>query len=104
MNQTINLSQFRDAFQAIRPDNFSYDGLGALYEWLEDFADDCGREYSLDVIALCCEFSEMDLYEINTSYCLDGESFEDMGEAIEWLQDRTTVIHVSDDLVIVGEF
>jgi hypothetical protein len=58
MKQSINLSQFQDAFKSIRPDNFSYDGLEALYDYLEDYEDGTGEEVELDVIAICCEFSE----------------------------------------------
>lgn len=57
MKQTINLYQFRDAFQSIRPDNFSYEGLEALYDYLEEI----DSELELDVIALCCDFSQCSL-------------------------------------------
>lgn len=46
MKQTVNFSMFCDQFRAIRPDNFSYNGLKALYDYLEDIED-----YELDVIA-----------------------------------------------------
>ena len=36
MKTTVYLNEFRDAFQKIRPDNFSYEGLGALFEYLEE--------------------------------------------------------------------
>ena len=39
MIQTINVSDFRDAFKACgRADQFSYEGLGALFDYLEDAA------------------------------------------------------------------
>ena len=58
MKQTINFYDFERAFKAIRPDNFSYEGLKVLYDWFESIDDDCGTETELDVIAMCCEFSE----------------------------------------------
>lgn len=36
MKTTVQLSDFRDAFQRVRPDNFSYDGLEVLFDYLED--------------------------------------------------------------------
>ncbi len=63
MKQSINFCQFVDAFNAIRPNNFTYDGLRALYDHIEDWENDTGDELELDVIAFCCEFSEYDSIE-----------------------------------------
>lgn len=71
MKRTIGKCDFRDAFR-IRPDNFSYDGLGALYDFLEEVDPD----YELDVIALCCDYSEDDIEEVLKNY--DIESIEDL--------------------------
>lgn len=93
MKQTINFSQFYDAFQAIRPDNFSYEGLRALYDWLEDYADDTGEDYALDVIALCCDFTEYEsLEELQDNYS-GIESLED-------LCDNTIVIQAGERIII----
>ena len=59
MKQTISVYDFHDAFHAMgRSGNFSYAGRAALFEWLEEAERDVGEEYELDVIALCCDFSE----------------------------------------------
>tara|TARA_R110000823_G_scaffold314039_1_gene442344 strand:+ start:568 stop:843 length:276 start_codon:yes stop_codon:yes gene_type:complete len=58
MKQTINFSQFIDAFNDLRPNNFTYDGLRALFEYLEELEDSTGDEIEFDVIALCCDFTE----------------------------------------------
>ena len=60
MKQTINEYQFRRAFEECRPNNFSYEGLTALYDYLERYEEDTETELELDVIGLCCEFSEYD--------------------------------------------
>ena len=39
MKQTINFYDFQKAFQDLRPNNFTYDGLRALFEYLEDLED-----------------------------------------------------------------
>ena len=63
MKTNVNLYDFREAFKATRPDNFSYDGLEVLFEYLESYEEDCGEELELDVISICCEYTEWDNYD-----------------------------------------
>ena len=59
MKQDVSRSEFHDAFVACgRGDQFSYKGRGALYDYLTELEDDCGQEIVLDVVALCCDYSE----------------------------------------------
>ena len=99
MKQTINFSQFTDAFRDHnRLDNFTYDGLEALFDYLEDLADDCGTDFELDVIALCCEFSEYsDMEELRGVY---DDLPEDESDAEDWLQDHTSVITFNGGVII----
>jgi len=55
MKTTVTFSDFRQAFKAIRPDNFSHEGLEQLWEYFESYERDTGEEIELDVIAICCE-------------------------------------------------
>ena len=93
MKKTITKNEFRDAFHTMnREANFSYEGLGALYDYLEEYEESGGVEVELDVIAICCEFSEYeDLKEIQGNYDIDS---------IEQLQDYTTVIEFTDGIII----
>lgn len=95
MINTINKSQFRDAFHNMdRGGQFSYEGLGALFDYLESFEDDTGEQVELDVIALCCEYSEYDDFEsLQKDYDV---------ETMEELQDNTQVIEIegSDGFII----
>lgn len=68
MKQTINFYAFQKAFQDLRPNNFSYQGLRALFEYLEDSEESTGEEIEFDVIALCCDFIE---YESEEDYHKD---------------------------------
>ena len=106
MKQTINKSEFTAAFHNMdRKENFSYAGLIALYDYLTALEDDLGEELELDVIALCCDYSEHDLEDLQREYGdYEGEQWEDMEEATAWLEDRTTVIRVDDDTVIIQVF
>jgi len=94
MKQSVNSYDFHRAFEQLRPDNFSYDGLEALFEYFEQLEDDIGEEIELDVIAICCDYSEMTLEEINQDYMREYETID---EAIEDLSDETTVIPVITD-------
>ncbi len=64
MKQTVTLHDFRSAFQKIRPDNFSYSGLEVLFDYLEECEQDTGEDYELDVVALCCDFSEIEVSDL----------------------------------------
>lgn len=113
MKQTVSETMFTEAFQSIRPDNFTYDGLRALYDYLEELSEDCGTEYELDVIALCCEFSEhSDVIEVACRYfTFEGMTYDEEGaeletvedveeKALNYLQDHTTVITFNGGIII----
>tara|TARA_R100001460_G_scaffold65447_1_gene105780 strand:- start:312 stop:611 length:300 start_codon:yes stop_codon:yes gene_type:complete len=99
MKQSINEYQFRDAFHKMgRGEQFSYAGLSALYDYLEQLGDDIGEEIELDVIALCCEYAEYDsLAEFREDY---GEEYNTM-DNIEY---KTTVIMIDDESFIIRQF
>ena len=94
--KTIDIYDFRRAFADYdRAGQFSYEGLGALFEWLEELAADTGMPYELDVIALCCEFTEYsDLTEIQANYSSTGIG------SIDDLRDHTSVIEFDGGLII----
>ena len=99
MKQTINLSQFRDAFKATRPRQFTYEGLEALYNWLIESEDCDDTETELDVIAFCCEYSEyQNLEEFQDVYGSDDYV------TIEDVENATTVIPIKDDRFIIQDF
>ena len=99
MIQTINLSQFRDAFyQMGRGEQFSYKALEVIFDYLEEFDD----SMELDVIAICCDFEEAHYSDVigqyETGYCDHfGEDVatpeEDQIAYIrDWLADNTCLI------------
>tara|TARA_R110000824_G_C14747289_1_gene628147 strand:- start:176 stop:529 length:354 start_codon:yes stop_codon:yes gene_type:complete len=70
MKQTINQTQFIDAFQSwdTYKDNFSYDGLVLLFDWLEELEEQSEFETELDVVGICCDFSELSLEDVVKDY------------------------------------
>jgi hypothetical protein len=91
MINTINKYEFSDAFQKMgRGDQFSYEGLIALFDYLEILEDDIGEPIELDVISLCCEYSEYEnLKEFQDDY---GDEYE----TLESIYNRTALIQVED--------
>ena len=91
MKSTINLYDFRRGFETMdRKDQFSYEGLEALFEYLEQFEDDTGQEVEFDVIGLCCEYTEYEnLKELQ-------EAYSDEYKTLEYLEDTTQVIRIPD--------
>ena len=88
MKTTINFFQFCDAFSEDRKNQFTYEGKKALFEHLEQYEEETGTEIELDIIALCCEYTEYDnLKELKNSYP-DIESVDD-------LKDNTQVIEIA---------
>ena len=100
MKTTISLYDFRDAFQrADRTNNFSYGGLAVLFDYLEEYEDATGDSIELDVIALCCDYSEGTPEEIarDYGYELEGDDDDEKREnLIEWLNDQTMVCGVTE--------
>lgn len=98
MKQIINFSQFVDAFARMdRADNFSYEGKKALFNYLEQYEEDTGSEIELDIIALCCEYTEYkNLEELQENYS-DIDSMEE-------LEQHTQVIMINNESFIIQDF
>lgn len=99
MKQNINESEFIQAFVKMgRENNFSYEARQALFNYLTSLEEDTGTEIELDVIAICCEYSEYESLEaFQNDYGEDYESLED-------IEERTTVIRIDDDAFIIVSF
>jgi hypothetical protein len=98
MKTTVNFSEFRDIFQQIRPDNFSYQGQKILFYYFEEYEESTGEEIELDVIAICCDFSEDSFENIADQYGieLDLEMDEDY-------QKQQVIEHLEGEGAYVGD-
>ena len=87
----VTESIFINSFLDIRPDNFSYAGLKALYEYFT-----CHYEsIELDVIGICCDFAQYTEEE-----ALEAYDVESMYELVQ----KTIVLVCSDNTFIVCNF
>ena len=96
--QTIdNASQLRDAFHKYgRYDQFSYEAYEYIYSYLED----CGSDIELDVVAICCEFTEEHFEGIakaNIDNCEDMDEDEVLDAVEEYLNDNTSIVGKMDN-------
>ena len=66
MKQQVTFSMFVDAFRSIRPDNFSYEALRVMFDYFEQLEEDTGEQIDLDVIDICCNFSECDTKDFDS--------------------------------------
>lgn len=110
IKETVNEYRFIDAFRQSDSykNNFSYHGLKALYEHLEQLSEDIGEDMELDIVAICCDYSEHDSalecakeygYKEELQAVIDSNEEDTIEEeteadALEWLQNRTQVIEV----------
>ena len=94
---TIDQCLFRQTFHNYgRGDQFSYEGLNALFDYLEQLSEDMGANIELDVIGLCCEFTEYaDLEEIKSCY-----HFRKTVERLDDLDEYTQVIQFETGIII----
>ena len=99
MKDTMTEFTFCDWFQksAERKNQFSYDGLKALFAWYEQFEADIGEEIEFDPIAICCEWTEYaDLDDYNEQNGTDHD--------FATLCADTQVIDVDEEKIIVMNF
>lgn len=108
MKQTITKSMFIDSFvQFNRKDQFSYNALCAIWEYLTELELDTGEEYELDVIGICCEFAERTIQEVIDIYGRDLviDKDGDIAEQVEeWFRDHTPVLYCDSDTIVYVKF
>ncbi len=94
--QEVNRFRFHQLFKEYgREENFSQEGLDALYDFLEDSFE----TLEIDIIAICCDFNEyQNLEEFYTDY--DEEDFSTMDD----IEAMTIVIPVNNEGFIIQAF
>jgi len=100
MIQTVNYYDFRNAFQSMdRGNQFSYEALTMLFDWLEQYEEDTGEQVELDVIALCCDYSEMEVGDIFNCYPIECDSEEPTEEEVK----EAVMNYLNDHTLLIGE-
>lgn len=88
MKQTVNYYQFEQAFSDCNRLNHFPEGLRDLFNYLQEYEESTGEEIELDVIALCCDYTEEKLQTVLEEYDI---------RSLDKLRDHTQVIMVGDE-------
>jgi hypothetical protein len=108
MKEYVNEHTFRDRF--MRSDNyknnFSYEGLHALFKYIEQYEDDCGEEFEFDMVGICCDYSEYDsLKDFNADYAGTPGNNCWKYETLDDIREETVVIEIPNtERFIIGVF
>ena len=96
----VSFNDFLKEFKEYgRDEQFSYQGKKALFNYLNELGEDLGEPIELDIISLCCDFTEYsDLKEFIDDYGMDEI------DSIEDINDYTIVIPIDDEAFIIQFF
>ena len=109
MKTTVSVYDFREAFKRCgRGGQFSYDGLGVLFRYFEEYEQDTGEEIEMDVIGICCDFAENDFASIAEDYSIDlseCDSKDSIKTAVlDFLADNGSLIGETDEAAVYRQF
>ena len=109
MKQTVNFSDFVDAFRAYdRYDQFGYQALMVVFEYLEELEESTGQELELDVVAICCDYATDNWEAIAENYSIDLDGLDDEDEkqeaVVEYLNNHTIVLGQTDCEIVYQVF
>ena len=100
MKLYVTKSMFIDAFKQsdTRKNQFSYEGLQALFEYFEELEDSTGETIDFDMVAICCEYTEYDsLKQYNDEYGNECEEIDEISE-------DTELIKIDDERFIILQY
>ena len=92
----INESEFMQQFVDFdRADNFTRSALRELFAYYEQLEDGTNEPIEMDVIAICCDWAELDAEEMAREYGSAAlKSAGDIESLVGRLEDETTVLTV----------
>lgn len=117
MYQTIDFNDFAHAFVNYgRADHFTPDGLCVLFDYLAELEYSTGTPIELDVIALCCGYSEGTVTELADQHDItlypddvDGLDEDERADALkeavlDYLNAETTICGTTADTIVYEVF
>lgn len=110
--QTLSKSSFIDAFtHSSRKDQFSYEALEAIFEYLEEYSDSTGENVELDIVGICCEWTEAHWSDIAFDYSIDLNDFADdedddnrIEAVMQYLWDNSQAYQLSNGNIVYVQF
>lgn len=96
-NDFINYFMDSDTYK----NNFSFDGLVALYDYLDEY-----DNFEIDLVAICCDFTEYEdikeVYQNYEGYELSQEELNKIDEETmrEYLNNNTILLEFNGGVII----
>lgn len=99
----VSFNDFVEEFKKYgREDSFSYEGKKALFNYLNELGEDLEEPIELDIIGLCCDFTEYEsLEEFNDDY---SYTISNDTDSIDDISYYTIVIKIDDESFIIQDF
>lgn len=105
--KSFDLYDFKREFERYdRGNNFSDEALEELY----NYYDDLNEPYELDVIEICCNWTEYESLEEYAKEYMDESDFEGMDEdekeeiILDNLDNNTYFTRLSDDSILIQDY
>ena len=86
--------------------NFTEEAVEELFDYYDGLDGNKDRpHYELDVIGICCEWTQYDnIDEVRDAYLDTKQETYDSDDVFEYLEDNTYHIVLDDDSILVREF
>lgn len=111
MSLVIKLDKYKmqEIFAECERDYYSLEGYEAILDLFEDC--DCGKDTDLDVVAICCDFSECDPYDLINNYdnideiaeCYNGGDI-DTEKLLCALNNHTWAVELANGNILIQNF
>jgi hypothetical protein len=98
--QTLDKYDLQREFRDWDRDYYSLDGYEALIEMFECM----GENWELDVIAICCDFTEAELDDIRADYDLSEDEYPDSDDVLDYLNYRTYAVELDNGCILYQAF
>ena len=107
--QTLAQGDFVQLFkESSRKDQFSVEALESIFNYLDTYSEETGEPIELDIVGICCEWSEMtwqevaQCYDVDLSQCTDDD--ERIGEVEDFLSQNTQYAEASEGTFVFIQF
>jgi len=104
MKNTLSTSEAANMLVADDNADWSYEGARRLIEYIEEIESETGVEIDFDRVALRCEFTEYSSIDDAMSQYVTNEELVGIDDPEEWLSERTTVLMLKSDGVVIQDF
>ena len=101
MKKTINFYEFSQGFvKRHRKENFSYEGLKLIFDYMEDLEESLGEELEYDPISICCEFHEYG----SLQGVLEDYAIQEIEPSVDTLHEHFgVVLEGKNGIIVVSE-